>query len=95
VIVNILVKIEGFENVKRVGEVNLSWGGRPVLENRQQMDGADDRISVHNGHNPVSVVVVIWFNDPHPIVRVRVKVALAEFVDKRTFEYFLPNRERK
>ena len=34
-VVNILVQVEGLENIKRVSKVYLPWDGSIILENRQ------------------------------------------------------------
>jgi len=93
VVIYILIQVEGPEDVKRVGEVDFPWDRSSVLENRQQMCGADDGINVHDGHDPVAVVVVVRLENPQVVVWVWIGEALAEFVDERALEYLLPECE--
>ena len=59
------------------------------------MPGTDDGIDMHNGHDPVPIVIIVWFKDPQAVVWVGICETLAEFVNECTFERLLPERERK
>jgi hypothetical protein len=95
VVVYVLIEVKGLEYIERAGESDLSWDGGFVLENWQKMSGADDRINVHDGHDPVPVVIVVRFEDPQSVVWVWISERLAEFMDECTFEHLLPKHERE
>ena len=59
------------------------------------MCSADDRVGVYNRHDPQPIITIIWFNNPHSIIWVRVKVGLAEFMDERAFENLFSNHKQK
>ena len=56
------------------------------------MPGMDDGINMHDRHDPVSIVIIVWFKDPQAVVWVRICETLAEFVNECTFKC-LPERE--
>ena len=89
VVIYILIEVEGIEYVKRVGKVNFPRDGSLTLENRQKMRSTEDGINVHDGHNPIPVVIEVWFENPQAVVRVWISEALAELVDERALEDLL------
>lgn len=95
VIIHILVEIERSEDVECAGKVYRRWNRCSSVEDGQQMRGANDRISVHDGHDPGPVTAVVWFEDPHSIVWIRFEVRLAEFMNEGAFDNLLSNRKRK
>ena len=59
------------------------------------MRGANDSVSLDNGHDPGTVVAKVRFNDPHSVVWVRVEVGLAEFMNEGALDNLFSNRKRK
>ena len=91
VVIDILVYIEGSENIKRVAEVNFPWNNCIASENWEEVCGADYRVHMYNGHDPICVAIEVRFNDPHTVVGVRVIEGFAEAMNKRTRKQFVPD----
>lgn len=81
-VVNVLVYIEGRKDVKGVAKVDLPWNGCIAFEDREEVGSADHGVYMYNGHDPISVDVMIRFNDPHTIIRVRVVKRFAKLVNE-------------
>lgn len=82
VVVNVLIYIEGGKDVESVAKVDLPWNGYISFEDWKKMSTTDYGVQVHNRHDSIFITVVIGFNDPHPIVGVRVVKGFVKFVDK-------------
>jgi len=89
------VHVEGGEDVKCVAKVDFPWNGRVVAEDWNKVCGADDRINVNNGHDPIAVAVNVWLNNPHTVVGVRVVEGLGKEMNKCTGVYLLSKLKRK
>ena len=84
VVVNILVYIEGCENVERVAEVYLSRNNCVASEDGEKVCSADDGVHIDNGHDAICVAIEIGLYNPHTVVGVGVVEGFAEMMDKRT-----------
>ena len=95
VVVNEFVHIEGGEDVECVAKVDFPRNGCIVAEDRKKVCGADDRIDVNNGHDPIAVAINVWLDNPHTVVGVRVVEGFGKEMNKRTGEYLLSELKRK
>ena len=84
VIIDILIYIEGREDVERVRKVNFPWDSRITCKDWEEVSGAYDRVHMYNGHDPVPVAVEIGFDNPHTVVRVGAVKGFTKFMNKRT-----------
>jgi hypothetical protein len=96
-VVNVLVHIESFENVKRVAEVYLPRNSGITSEDWNKVHGTDDRINVNDAHDPIPVVVKVRLDNPHAGVWVRIIKRFAEVVDKCARKNLIacPEREKE
>ena len=69
-VVNVLVNIEGCENIKSVAKVHLPRNGRVTPEDWEEVCGAHDTVNMDHGHDSVAIAIGIRLDDPHPIVRI-------------------------
>lgn len=86
VVVDILVYVEGCEDIKRVAKVNLPQDGGIAPEDWEKMSGTDNGVDVHNRHDTVSAAIELGFDNPHAVVGVGVIEGFAIVVDKCTRE---------
>ena len=68
VVINVLVDVEGCENIKRMAKVNVPRNGCVAFKDWKEVHGMDDTVNIDYRHDPVPIVIGIWLNDPHPIV---------------------------
>ena len=67
-VVDVLVNIEGCENIKSVAKVHVPRNGRVTSEDREEVCGAHDTVNMDHGHDSVAVIIDIRLDDPHPVV---------------------------
>jgi len=83
-IVNVLIYIEGREDVECVAKVNFPWNSCIACEDWEKVSATDHRVYMHNRHDPIFVAIKIGFDNPHTVVRVRVVEGFAKLVNKCT-----------
>lgn len=83
-VVNVLVYIEGREDVKCVAKVNLPWNNHVASEDWEKVSTTDYEVHMFNRHDPILGSIEIGFNNPHTIVGVRVVEGFVKVVNKRT-----------
>lgn len=92
-VVNILVYIEGSENVKRVAEVSFPWDSCVAPEDWEKVCSTNYGVNMDHRHNPIPVNIKIRFNDPHAVVGVWVVEGFTKVMDKRARKKFVPELE--
>lgn len=75
--INILVYIEGCEDVEWVAEAYFPQNSCTNLEDREKVRSMDNGVNVSNQHDPVET----WLDNSCAIVRVRVFIGLGDMVD--------------
>lgn len=82
-VINILVHIESCKDIERVAEIYLSRNSGVTPEHWEKVRGTYHRVNMNDGHDPISVLVEIGLDNPHPAVRVGVVEGLGELMDER------------
>ena len=90
-IVNILVYIEGREDVEGVAKIYFSWDRCITPKDWKEVCSTDSRVNMDDGHDSVPIGVKIRLDNPHSIVWVRVIKGLAKVMDECTRIKFTPN----
>jgi len=94
-VIDVLVYIEGSKDVERVAEVYLPRNSCITFKDWEKVSGTDNRVHMYDGHNPILFVVEIGFDNPHPVVRVRVVEGFGKLVNERTRKKIISNLERE
>ena len=68
VVINILVNIEGCENVERVAKVNIPRDGCITSEDREKVRATNYTVDMDHRHDAVPGPIDIRLDNPHPVV---------------------------
>ena len=83
-VIDVFVDIEGSKNIESVAEVNISWNGCIIAEDREEVCGANDGVNMYHRHSSVPVVVDIGLDNPQSIVRIGLVECFGKPVNKCT-----------